>query len=117
MVVDTWISEAAPVAWPDGRRCAVADADRVGIDAGIRNARPGERFRPLGRGGSKLVHDALVEAGVPTSLRAHAPIVTAGTGAAVPADSPLWVVGYRIDDRVRVTSQTRRYVWMSVEPC
>ena len=37
--------------------------------------------------------------------------------AALAPDSPLWVVGYRIDDRVRVTSQTRRYVWMSVGPC
>ena len=47
----------------------------------------------------------------------HAPIVSAGPDAAVPADSALWVVGYRIDDRVRVTSRTRRYLWMSVEPC
>jgi tRNA(Ile)-lysidine synthase len=114
--VQTWIEEAAPVAWPDGRTCAVADADRVGVDATVRYARPGERFRPLGRGGSKLVRDALVEAGVPTSRRAQAPIISAGADAAVSADSPLWVVGYRIDDRVRVTSRTRRYVWMSVEP-
>lgn len=115
--VETWIDDASPVAWPDGRTCAVADADRVGPGATVRCARPGERFRPLGRGGSKLVRDALVEAGVPTSLRSTAPIVSAGTDAAVAADSPLWVVGYRIDDRVRVTSHTRRYVWMSVEPC
>jgi tRNA(Ile)-lysidine synthase len=116
--VHVWIEESAPIAWPDGRTCAVADADRLGADVAVRSARPGERFRPLGRGGgSKLVRDALVEAGVPMSRRAHAPIVSAGTDAAVSAESALWVVGYRIDDRVRVTSHTRRYVWMSVEPC
>jgi len=82
----------------------------------VRVARAGERFRPLGRGGSKLVRDALGEAGVPAGRRAQAPIVSAGPDAAVSADSPIWVVGYRIDDRVRVTSRTRRYLWMSVEP-
>ncbi len=116
LVIDTWIEEAPPVAWPDGRLRAVADADLVGAAATLRVPRIGERFRPLGRGGSKLVRDALVEAGVPAGRRARAPIVSAGSGAAVSADSAIWVVGYRIDDRVRVTARTRRYLWMSVEP-
>jgi tRNA(Ile)-lysidine synthase len=115
--VDTWVEAAAPVAWPDGRTCAVVDADRVGADATLRSARPGERFRPFGRGGSKLVHDALVDAGVPAARRAGSPIVTAGADDDASVDCVLWVVGYRIDDRVRVTSQTRRYLWMSVAPC
>jgi tRNA(Ile)-lysidine synthase len=95
----------------------VADADRVGEVATVRAAEVGERFRPLGRGGTKLVRDALVDAGVPAGRRAHSPVVCAGSGAAVPAGSAFWVVGYRIDDRVRVTSRTRRYLWMAVEPC
>jgi tRNA(Ile)-lysidine synthase len=116
LVIDTWIEDAPPAAWPDGRLRAVADADLVGAVATLRVPRIGERFRPLGRGGSKLVRDALVEAGVPAGRRAHAPIVSAGSGAVVAADSAIWVVGYRIDDRVRVTARTRRYLWMSVEP-
>jgi tRNA(Ile)-lysidine synthase len=118
LTIDAWVEEAPPVAWPDGRRCAVADADRAGAGATVRVARTGERFRPLGRGGgSKLVRDALVEAGVPAGRRALAPVVYAGADAAVPAGCALWVVGYRIDDRVRVTSRTRRYLWMSADPC
>jgi len=27
-----------------------------------------------------------------------------------------WVVGYRIDRRVRVTTRTRRFLWLSAEP-
>jgi tRNA(Ile)-lysidine synthase len=95
----------------------VADADRFGTEAYVRVAHPAERFRPLGRGGSKLVRDALVEAGIPAGRRAGVPIVAAGAGAAVAPDSALWVVGYRIDDRVRVTARTRRYLWLSVDPC
>lgn len=116
VTIEAWVDEGPPVAWPDGRLVTVADADRVGPEATVRVARPGERFRPLGRGGSKLVRDALLEAGFPASRRVHAPLVTAGAECAVPADAPLWVVGYRVDDRVRVTARTRRYLWMSVEP-
>jgi tRNA(Ile)-lysidine synthase len=116
IVVESWIEEAPPVAWPTGERVSVADADRVGTEAYVRVAHPAERFRPLGRGGSKLVRDALVDAGVPASRRGAAPIVAAGEGAALAPDSALWVVGYRIDDRVRVTARTRRYLWLSVDP-
>jgi hypothetical protein len=63
------------------------------------------------------VHDALVDAGVPAGRRASSPIVSGGADGAASEDSVLWVVGYRIDHRVRVTQQTRRYLWMSVEPC
>jgi tRNA(Ile)-lysidine synthase len=117
ITVEAWIEEAPPVAWPNGDRLSVADADRVGAEAYVRVAHAAERFRPLGRGGSKLVRDALVDAGVPAGRRAAMPIVAAGPGAAVEADSALWVVGYRIDDRVRVTSRTRRYLWLSVDQC
>ena len=117
IVVETWIEAAPPVSWPDGDRTAVVDADRVGPDVCVRVAHAAERLRPLGRGGSKLVRDALVDAGVPAARRAGVPIVAAGEGAVVAPDSALWVVGYRIDDRVRVTAQTRRYLWLSVNPC
>jgi tRNA(Ile)-lysidine synthase len=103
--IEAWIEHAAPVAWPDGRECAVCDADAVGEQVLIRPAIDGERFRPLGARGTKLVRDAQAEAGIPAGLRSHAPIVV--------GDEPIWVVGYRIDDRVRVTTATRRYLWLS----
>jgi tRNA(Ile)-lysidine synthase len=106
--IEAWIENGPPAAWPDGRDRAVCDADRVPGPAVVRAAAAGERFRPLGRGGSKLLHDALAEAGVSASGRAAAPVVVAG--------EPVWVVGYRIDDRVRVTTGTRRFLWLSAEP-
>jgi tRNA(Ile)-lysidine synthase len=104
-----WIEDAPPTAWPDGRLVAVCDADRVGADrATVRVAAPGERFRPLGTGGSKLVRDALAEAGVPAHSRRIAPVVA--------TTDVLWVVGYRIDDRVRVSTRTRQFLWLSASP-
>jgi tRNA(Ile)-lysidine synthase len=86
----------------------VCDADRVPASVVARAPAPGGRFHPLGRGGSKLLHDALAEAGIAASRRAAAPVVVGA--------EPVWVVGYRIDHRVRVTTRTRRFLWLSAEP-
>jgi tRNA(Ile)-lysidine synthase len=86
----------------------VCDADRVPDRVVVRAAAAGERFRPIGRGGSKLVRDAQAEAGFSAAERPAAPVVVAAEA--------VWVVGYRIDHRVRVTTDTRRYLWLSAEP-
>lgn len=111
-----WIERAAPVRWPDGRWTAVVDADLAGNRAVLRPAGTGERFVPLGLTGHKAVTAALAEAGVPAAERARHPILAgmAETGSD-PDGSPLWVLGYRIDDRVRVSGDTRRFLWLTVE--
>jgi tRNA(Ile)-lysidine synthase len=114
----SWVERAAPVRWPDGRWTAVVDADLAGDRAVLRQAAPGERFVPLGLAGHKTVADALAEAGVPAQARATHPILARpdATGAAEGPDGcALWVLGYRIDDRVRVSPGTRRFLWLTVE--
>jgi len=106
--IDAWIEHAPPAAWPDGRTLVVCDADRVPDRVVVRGGEAGERFRPLGRSGSKLVRDAQAESGVAAGSRSIAPVVV--------ASEPVWVVGYRIDHRVRVTADTRRYLWLNAEP-
>lgn len=113
VLVESWIEEGSPVAWPDGRWTCVVDADAAGDSGVLRNPVPGERIRPLGLGGSKLVSDALAESGVTASARSRSPVIAAGEGAAVPEGEPMWVVGYRIDHRVRVTARTRRFLWIT----
>jgi tRNA(Ile)-lysidine synthase len=105
----SWVERAAPVRWPDGRWTAVVDADLAGDEAVLRPAEPGERFVPLGLSGHKPVAEALAEAGIPAHLRATHPILGTPDGCA------LWVLGYRIDDRVRVSPGTRRFLWLTVE--
>ena len=117
--VTSWVERAAPVRWPDGRWTAVVDADLAGERAVLRPAAPGERFVPLGLRGHKTVADALAEAGVPAHARAGHPILarpgTDSAGDGDPDGCPLWVLGYRIDDRVRVSPGTRRFLWLTVE--
>jgi tRNA(Ile)-lysidine synthase len=97
--LETWIESAAPVVWPDGRETCVVDADIVGDHAWLRPAEAGERFAPLGLRGTKLV----------VSVAHHARVVATSASGGV-----VWVVGYRIDDHARVTSRTRRFLWMTV---
>jgi tRNA(Ile)-lysidine synthase len=99
--LDSWIERAAPVTWPDGVDTCVVDADAVGGHAWLREPARGERFAPLGLRGT-------------TPVARVAPGPTARVVATDPAAGVVWVVGYRFDDRVRVTARTRRFLWMTV---
>ena len=105
VTIESWIARGAPAAWPDGRETCVVDADAVGERLWLRAAAAGERFAPLGLAGTKAVATAWREV-APASRRPATVVATTEGG-------PVWVVGYRIDDGVRVTSRTRRFLWMS----
>ncbi|MGH8973723.1 MAG: tRNA lysidine(34) synthetase TilS, partial [Acidimicrobiia bacterium] len=107
--LESWVERGAPVRWPDGRWTAVLDAERVGPAGVLRAPRAGERFVPLGLSGHKSVTDALAEAGVPAEARGRHPLL------ATPGGEVIWLVGYRVDDRVRVSGDTRRFLWLTVE--
>ncbi len=107
LAVDTWVEAALPDGWPDGRWRAVVDADAVGPELVLRAWRAGDRIRPLGMGGSKLVADALAEVGIAAGARAAHPVLERPTDGEI-----VWVLGYRVADRVRVTAATRRFLWM-----
>jgi tRNA(Ile)-lysidine synthase len=110
IALESWIERAAPVGWPDGRETCVVDADTVGDHAWLRPAGSRERFAPLGLRGTKPIAAARAEISERISPHSDCPqiVATAASGGVV------WVVGYRIDDRVRVTSRTRRFLWMTV---
>lgn len=78
---------------------AELDFAKVGTDLFVRRRLPGDRFRPLGMRGQKSLQDFFVDAKVPEEERDDVPIV-------VSPDQLIWVVGYRIDDRVKVTPST-----------
>jgi tRNA(Ile)-lysidine synthase len=79
---------------------AFLDHQAVGGQLTVRGRRRGDRFRPLGLGGEKKLQDYLVDAKVPRDERDAVPLVCASWGIA-------WVIGHRIDERVRVREGTR----------
>lgn len=85
------------------------DAASVGPKLRVRSRRPGDRFTPLGMARSKKLQDFLVDEKVPRQDRDALPLV-------VRDDAIVWVVGLRMDERFKVTADTRSVVRLQFEP-
>jgi len=76
------------------------DLDKTGTDLFIRQRQPGDRFHPLGMDKPKKLQHFMVDAKIPLLWRERIPIVCS-------PQQIIWVVGWRIDDRVKVTEATK----------
>jgi tRNA(Ile)-lysidine synthase len=76
------------------------DAEKASFPMSVRSIRPGDRFIPLGMKGHKKLKDFFVDLKVPLEVRRSTPIL-------VREGTPVWVAGYRIDERFKVTPATR----------
>ncbi len=84
------------------------DLDRVDDALSVRPPRPGDRMTPLGAPGSKKLSDFFTDAKIPPEERERVAIVCDQSG-------PIWIVGHRIADRVKLTECTRRVLRLYVE--
>jgi len=101
----------------DGLHAALQDAgsNRAFLDADllpgpllIRPRRTGDRFVPLGAPGSRKVKSFLIDRKIPVDERGMIPLVLSG-------DRIAWIVGHQIDDRFKVTANTRRILLLEKE--
>jgi len=76
------------------------DLHKTGTELFVRQRRPGDRFQPLGMSMLKKLYEFMVDAKIPRSWRGHIPIVCS-------PQQIIWVVGWRIDDRVKVTEASK----------
>jgi tRNA(Ile)-lysidine synthase len=87
---------------------ACFDLDKTGTALSVRPRKRGDRFQPLGMAKTKKLQDFMVDARIPQSWRKTIPVLTS------PAHI-LWVVGWRIDDRVKVTESTQNVLHLAFE--
>lgn len=80
---------------------AFVDADKLRFPLTLRTFKAGDRFIPFGMKGHKKLKDFFVDLKVPLEQRRAIPILCCG-------DAIVWVYGFRIDDRFKVTPETRR---------
>jgi tRNA(Ile)-lysidine synthase len=107
-----WIVKAAVVPHPDvvGKDLeAHLDLGLVGKELWVRGRREGDIFQPLGMAQPKKMQDFMVEARIPRSWRSRVPFVCN-------TEHIVWVVGWRIDDRVKVTQHTGEVLHIIFEP-
>ena len=86
--------------FPCGASDAYVDADRINGQTWVRTPKEGDRFTPLGMQNERLLSDCLTDRKVPRFLR-NMPVICDETGI-------LFVTGYTVDERMRVTAQTKQ---------
>jgi tRNA(Ile)-lysidine synthase len=86
---------------PKESRFAALDADLVSFPLKLRRWKTGDRFHPLGLTGSKKISDFLINMKIPLPDKKQVWILESN-------DKIAWVVNYRIDNRFKITSGTRK---------
>jgi tRNA(Ile)-lysidine synthase len=79
---------------------ALVDADKLKFPLNWRLWKPGDSFYPLGMDNKKKVSDFLIDRKISLAEKQHVTVLES-------AGQIIWVVGYRIDNRFRLTSDTR----------
>jgi tRNA(Ile)-lysidine synthase len=86
--------------WRDiGPNRAYVDLDRLAPPLTLRPVTPGDRFTPLGAGGSQKVKKFFIDHHIPRQMRVLTPVLT-------DRQRIVWLVGQRIDEHVKVTAAT-----------
>jgi tRNA(Ile)-lysidine synthase len=101
-VVDAALLPPARVTVGDERNygfSAYFDFAHTGDRISVRSRLPGDRFQPLGMDRPKKLNRFMMDARIPQLWRQFIPIVAS-------PEQVIWVVGHRIDERVKVTGTT-----------
>jgi len=92
---------------PQSRLTACIDLSMVDFPVTVRHWEPGDRFAPLGMSHLKKISDFLIDLKVPVTEKEKVLLLLSG-------NKIMWVMGYRIDDRFRITDSTERILIMTL---
>jgi tRNA(Ile)-lysidine synthase len=85
------------------------DNDRLSGALQVRTRRPGDRFQPFGLGGHSMkLADFMVNVKLPRRARDRWPIICVG-------DDIVWVPGYRLGHPFRLTNDTSKAIFISLQ--
>jgi len=93
---------------PDNTFTACFDLDKAGSKLAVRPRQPGDRFQPLGMSQPKKLNAFMIDSKIPSAWRQRIPVVCSSRHI-------LWVVGWRIDERVKVTEDTKQVLCLKFE--
>jgi tRNA(Ile)-lysidine synthase len=92
---------------PRSRLTACLDLALVDFPVTVRHWEPGDRFAPLGMSQLKKISDFLIDLKVPVTEKEKVLLLLSG-------NKVMWVMGYRIDNRFRITDSTERILIMTM---
>ena len=84
-----------------GHRTAFFDMDAMSFPLTVRSPEPGDRFTPLGMTGRQKLKKYFIDHKIPADQRTRCPVLE--------SDGRLvWLMGYRMEDAVKITAKTKR---------
>jgi len=92
----------------DPSRAAV-DTNSIRGEIFLRTIKPGDRIAPLGMAGSLKVSDLFINQKIPQPARMNWPLISDD-------EKIIWVVGIRIANECRITSDTKQIILLKVIP-
>jgi tRNA(Ile)-lysidine synthase len=91
-----------------GKDKIIIDLDKIVFPVTMRFRKDGDKFMPHGMSGLKKLKDFFIDLKVPNLLRDNV-IIFSDT------EKIFWVCGYRIDQRVAITEETKNYLVIKIE--
>ena len=104
---DLRITEPTDEALPATHLTASLDLKRISFPVTVRHWKPGDRFMPLGMKRLKKISDFLIDLKIPVTKKEKVLLLLSGS-------EVMWVMGYRIDDRYRVTPGTEKILVLTI---
>ena len=95
------IIERAEMKEKDDGFTAYLDLAKTGSNLIVRTRQSGDRFQPLGMSQPKKLNEFMIDSKIPSAWRGRIPLVCS-------PGQIIWVVGWRIDERVRVAEETKK---------
>jgi tRNA(Ile)-lysidine synthase len=92
---------------PSGSLTACLDLDLLKFPLTVRRWEPGDRFSPLGMTGMKKISDFLTDVKLPLTSKEKVMLLLSG-------HDVVWVMGYRIDNRYKVTPATGKILLITM---
>jgi tRNA(Ile)-lysidine synthase len=90
------------------RNCIWIDAEQIEMPLKVRTFRKGDTFFPLSMTGQKKVSDYFIDEKISFYKRNRLPILEDANGI-------IWICGYRLDDRYRVTFKTKKILGIELQ--
>ena len=109
LFIDIQVLNAQDYAILSEKNTASLDYDRLIFPLQLRKWRPGDHFIPLGMQNRKKLSDFLIDEKIPRFDKENIWVLCSDTDI-------VWVVGERIDDRYKISAETRKVYLLTLRP-
>jgi tRNA(Ile)-lysidine synthase len=105
--IEAVVTEGRTSPRPDPQE-AYLDFNQLTFPLRVRSFRPGDSFIPLGMDGRKKIKNLFIDLKIPCSERSKIPLLISG-------GDICWVAGWRIDERFKIVTETKKTLKLTMK--